>query len=128
MTQVSYEWYAHIADATEELRIQVKRMRREGKKPSDFGLYVKAHPDTLTVTAVNKMYHTESRPFSISYDGKLIESYILPESGLKTKANRQLLRLAFDSLMGECQFTQDIEGTQSYLFHNVRWMLFTTLY
>ncbi len=121
MSQLSYEWYAYIADATEELRLQVKRMRREGKKPSDFGLYVKAHPDALTVTALNKMYHTESRPFSISYDGKLVETYILPENAAKTQANRQLMQQAFEVLMTRYRHMQDIESTQSYLFYDVQW-------
>lgn len=121
MSQLSYEWYAHIADATEELRLQVKRMRREGKKPIDFGLYVKAHPDTLTVTALNKMYHTESRSFSISYDGKLVETYILPDNPLKTQSNRELLRQAFDRLITQYKYIQDTGGTQSYVFYDVQW-------
>ena len=80
MSDVSYGWYWHIGEAAEELRMQVKRMRREGKKPSDFGLYVKAHPDTLIVTAQNKMHYAANRAFRVSYDGKLMETHILPDS------------------------------------------------
>lgn len=121
MSELSYEWYAYIADATEELRLQVKRMRREGKNPIDFGLYVKAHPDALTVTALNKMYHTESRSFSISYDGKLVETYILPENAEKTENNRQLLRQAFGMLIPQHKYMQDTDGTRSYAAFNVQW-------
>lgn len=121
MSQLSYEWYAHIADATDELRLQVKRMRREGKKPIDFGLYVKAHPDALTVTALNKMYHTQTRSFSISYDGKLVETYILPENVAKTQNNRQLLQQSFNILISQHNYMQDIEETRSYLVYDVQW-------
>jgi hypothetical protein len=121
MSQLSYEWYAYIADATEELRLQVKRMHRERKKPVDFGLYVRAHPDALTVTALNKMYNTESRPFSISYDGKLVETYILPENAAKTQSNRQLLRRSFDVLITQHNHMHDNDGTRSYLFYDVQW-------
>lgn len=121
MSELSYEWYAHIADATEELRLQIKRMRREGKKPIDFGLYVRAHPDTLIVTALNKMYHTESRSFSVSFDGKLVETYILPENTAKTQGNRQVLEQAFNVLVSEHRHWHDKEGTRSHLFYDVQW-------
>jgi len=78
MSDESRGWYTYIADAIEGLREQIIRMRREGKNPRDFGLYVKAHPDTLMVTALNKMRHTDKRKFDVSYDGKLVETFILP--------------------------------------------------
>jgi Z1 domain len=117
MAQPSYEWYAHIADATEELRHQVKRMRRERKEPIDFGLYVKSHPDTLTVTAANKMYHTESHAFNISYDGKLFETYILPSDQEKTENNRKLIHQMFKSLEGTYRYNK----AQSHIFFDVQW-------
>lgn len=49
------DWYGHISEATDELRAELKRMHRFGKTPKDFGLAVRAHPDSLMVTARNKM-------------------------------------------------------------------------
>lgn len=51
----STQWYGHICDATEELRGELKRMFNLGMTPKDFGLAVRAHPDSLLVTARNKM-------------------------------------------------------------------------
>ncbi len=118
MSDESFDWYAHIAEATEELRQQVKRMRRERKKPGDFGLYVKAHPDTLTVTALNKMYRTEIRSFRTSYDGRLVETYILPESQLKTQTNATLMNVLFDQLQAKSG-VHPVD--RSYLFTGVIW-------
>jgi hypothetical protein len=55
ITPDAQQWYAHIASAAEELRDEVKRMKRADLTPRDFGLKVRSHPDTLIVTARNKM-------------------------------------------------------------------------
>ena len=73
-------------------------MRREGKNPRDFGLYVKAHPDTLMVTALNKMRHTDKRKFDVSYDGKLVETFILPLASDKNADNTHLIRTFYEGL------------------------------
>ena len=68
LTDEASQWYAHITLASEELRQEVKRMRQQGGTPTDFGLKVRAHPDSLIVTAQNKMRQarTIERVFSLS--------------------------------------------------------------
>lgn len=87
----SIEWYAHIATATEELRSQVKQMRRDKLSPKQFGLYVKKHPDQLLITAVNKMRHGEDLVVQQNYCGRLIESDILPFSSSINDKNINLI-------------------------------------
>jgi hypothetical protein len=48
-------WYRHVADATNELKREFTRMRRQRATPAEFGLRVRTHPDTLLITARNKM-------------------------------------------------------------------------
>jgi hypothetical protein len=48
-------WYRHVADATNELKRDFSRMRRQRATPAEFGLRVRTHPDTLLITARNKM-------------------------------------------------------------------------
>lgn len=119
MSEASSGWYSHISEATEELRIQLKRMRREGKKPSDFGLYVRAHPDTLLVTALNKMRHAANRTFQISYDGKLKETHIIPASEERLDNNRNLIKAFFTELESSGEAYKD--STNSYLFRGIDW-------
>ncbi|NOK57934.1 MAG: hypothetical protein GFH27_549287n238 [Chloroflexi bacterium AL-W] len=119
MSDVSYGWYCHISEAADELRMQVKRMRRERKKPSDFGLYVRAHPDTLIVTAQNKMHYAANRAFRVSYDGKLMETHILPDSAEKNDNNRYLLKAFFDDLKKLA--VPHTDKTNSLLFRDVSW-------
>lgn len=87
----SIDWYAHIAEASEELRQQIKRMRRDGLSPKQFGLYVKAHPDRLLITAANKMRSGEKITVSQNFSGKLRESYLLPSDEGINGANEQLI-------------------------------------
>lgn len=97
----SIGWYQHIAKATEELRDRVKQMRQYGKFPKDFGLLVQSHPDSLLVTALNKMRHAEERTFKISYDGMLRETFVLSDNQSIHDANRTLLGELFSQLKSD---------------------------
>lgn len=55
MLQEAASWYSHIAEATEELQRELKRMERMNATPMQFGLAVRSHPSALMVTARNKM-------------------------------------------------------------------------
>ena len=48
-------WYRHVTEATNELKRDFARMRRQRATPEEFGLRVRTHPDTLLITARNKM-------------------------------------------------------------------------
>ena len=55
MPSDAIDWYAHIAEATDELHQELKRMQKARATPADFGLAVRSHPASLMVTARNKM-------------------------------------------------------------------------
>src|SRR3546814_6620617 len=74
LSRDSINWYSHIADAAEELVQQVKRMRRDRLSPKDFGLYVRSHPDSLLITAANKMRSGQEVPVEPSFSGRLRRS------------------------------------------------------
>jgi hypothetical protein len=73
----SVNWYAHIARAAEELTQQIRRMRRDGMSPKQFGLYVLDHPTTLLVTAANKMRTGKKVVLRQNLSGDLVESYVV---------------------------------------------------
>ena len=74
MTEEAIDWYAHISDAIDELRDEFTRMEKAGARPVDFGLKVRAHPESLIVTARNKMKSGVKVKHSVSLAGKLIET------------------------------------------------------
>jgi len=55
MPEEASSWYAHIAEATDELLRELKRMEQSNATPEEFGLAVRSHPSALMVTARNKM-------------------------------------------------------------------------
>jgi len=86
LSRDSINWYSHIADAAEELVQQVKRMRRDRLSPKDFGFYVRSHPDSLLITAANKMRSSEEVTVEQSFSGRLRESYIVStDAGVNTR-------------------------------------------
>jgi len=101
LSEDSINWYAHISDASEELRQQIKQMRKDGLSPTDFGLYVKDHPDRLLVTAANKMRSGENVTVRQNFSGKLRESYILPADESINDKNRILIEEYWKSGFGK---------------------------
>lgn len=89
LSRDSINWYSHIANAAEELTQQVKRMRRDGLSPKQFGLYVMSHPDSLLITAANKMRTGEAVTVNQSYTGQLVESTLLPRDKELNAANEK---------------------------------------
>ena len=55
LTDEARGWYEHVAEATGELKRDFARMKRRQATPREFGLRVRTHPDTLLITARNKM-------------------------------------------------------------------------
>lgn len=92
LSKDSISWYRHIAQASDELRQQIRRMRKVGLSPKDFGLYVQAHPDSLLITAANKMRSGEKITLSQNYTGKLVESTLLPVDPNISSANEALIQ------------------------------------
>jgi Z1 domain len=87
----SINWYKHIALASEELRQQITRMRQADMSPRDFGLYVKSHPDSLMVTAANKMRSGEKVILNQNLTGTLQESWLLPLDPKVNQENEELI-------------------------------------
>jgi hypothetical protein len=73
-------WFSDITQATIDLREQLRRMQDLGQTPAEFGLKVRAHPDSLIVTARNKMRAAQDFVHHISLSGQLLETVrLLPK-------------------------------------------------
>jgi hypothetical protein len=78
MPEEAEGWYAHIAESIEELREELRQMEVAGATPEQFGLKVRSHPDTLFVTARNKMGSGEELRMSIGLSKRFIETTTIP--------------------------------------------------
>jgi hypothetical protein len=98
LTDDAMHWYAHITMATDELRAEFRRMRQQDCTPKDFGLKVRAHPDSLIVTAQNKMRQSKlvERVISINCEG--LETYRLKTNENVLRANKITVEQFLDGL------------------------------
>lgn len=62
--------FRYVAGIVDELRAQLKAMKKQGLTPQDFGLAVRMHPEALLITARNKMKSAEARSYTINIAGK----------------------------------------------------------
>lgn len=82
-------WYAHITQASNELREEISRMNRLGATPKEFGLKVRAHPTALIITARNKMKHSDRIECWITLDGRFFETPRFRSEIEDIRANKQ---------------------------------------
>lgn len=116
LSRDSSDWYSHIAEASEELVQQVKRMRRDKLSPEDFGLYVKSHPDTLLITAANKMRSGEQVTFQQSFAGRLRETSEVSIDHELNKRNLDLITELWKSNFGGVKSDETGKG---FIYRNV---------
>ena len=114
MTQESQGWYKHIAAATEELRDEFRKMDQLKKTPKDFGLCVRNHPESLIVTARNKMRSAKTVIREIDLTGRLIETSRFFTSPEKVKINFDLMVRLRNWLNNNGK--QDVIGDSKHLF------------
>ena len=89
MPEEAQGWYTHIAASIDELRDELARMQSVNATPRDFGLRVRSHPDTLVVTARNKMGSGQPFTVRIGLAGRFVETAILRRDRASLDANRQ---------------------------------------
>lgn len=93
-------WFMHIHQAVEELRTEVQRMERLGMAPRDFGLKVRSHPDSLIVTARNKMRASKEVPHRVDLSSELIETHKVTSVADEAAANFRLLDSFVERIAG----------------------------
>jgi hypothetical protein len=81
-------WYVHVHEAMEDLQAQLRRMELVKATPAQFGLAVRSHPESLIVTARNKMGSGKELPVRVGLAGKLVETTRIRADRLQLMRNR----------------------------------------
>jgi len=82
-------WYSYIHEAMDDLQVQLKRMELAKATPEQFGLAVRSHPESLIVTARNKMGTGREFPMKVGLAGKLIETTRIRMDYVQLDRNRK---------------------------------------
>ena len=99
-----YNWFGHVALASESLRHRITYMQRARLTPMEFRQEVISHPGVMLVTAKNKQRYT--RTLQISWNGQLpaITAFDITSNGISSaKSNLELLSGLADKLIEECE-------------------------
>ena len=104
LTDEADGWYRHVAEATAELKRDFARMKRRKATPREFGLRVRTHPDTLIITARNKMASGVDivGERDISLMGRGIESARLYSDRSRNEENLQISAKFVEKLVSSC--------------------------
>ncbi len=117
MSEEAISWYSHISKATEELRDEFDSMAKAKMTPRDFGLCVRSHPESLIVTARNKMRSGKNVIRQISLEGRLVETATLIKSEEAIQENHKALKQLLKTIP---QKSQPIVNAQpGYLFKDI---------
>ena len=101
MPEEAQGWYDHIAESIDELRDELAHMQSANATPRDFGLKVRSHPDTLVVTARNKIGTGQDHTVLIGLANRFVETAILRRDEVTLGDNlRAVERLADEMRMG----------------------------
>lgn len=116
MTEEASSWYAHISRVTEELREEFSRMEKAKMTPKDFGLCVRSHPETLIVTARNKMRSSRYVIRQVSLEGRLVETSVLLKTPNVIINNRKALEQLIEKISDTVPETV---GQPGFLYRNI---------
>ncbi len=111
-------WYQHIAEVVEELKEDLKELQLSKRPPKDYGLRIRTHPESLLITARNKMQNTGEiiEFFNVCYSGQLIETRLISTDKNDIRGNFEIFEKHLWDLSGLYTYTPN---KNNYLFSNV---------
>lgn len=119
MPRDAVAWYAHIADATNELHRELHKMQNVGATPKQFGLAVRSHPSALMVTARNKI-GSGKKSIAVGLSSSFVETSRLSRRPVDITKNRETTKLFLSSLRNNGFTPENAEKVSlGYLLKNV---------
>ena len=117
----SAEWYRDIAEATEELKDEIKKMRAAELTPNDFGLRVRDDSDDLGITARNKMRYTSNHIEQLSFEGRVFDTPYLSSDPIRCKKNANVTKGFINKLIiaGYGFERQNVDNRKLYISPDV---------
>lgn len=104
MTLEAQAWFSHISDVVDELRFDIRIMHANRRPPKSFGMRVRSHPETLLVTARNKMRNAKEVDVALSFSAYKAETPFIHSDEIKSATNLQLTARFFSSLAKPSEF------------------------
>ena len=116
MPRDAVRWYTHIAEATDELHFELKRMQKARLTPEQFGLAVRSHPSSLMVTARNKL-GSGQRTVQVGLSSQFVETARLETSPKSIANNRDTVARLLSDV--KVRIDEPFNVNDGYLFKDV---------
>lgn len=118
MGEDAIDWYGYITDAVNELKDELRKMKRQNQTPEEFGLKVRQAPGSLLITAHNKMRTATSVKRPITVSGRMIETPRLKGDSISIQENATLCKSFIESISADIQYEYD-DFTKAFIWRNV---------
>ena len=107
-----FNWFGHVANASESLRNRVFEMNRNDLTPLQYKQQILSHPGMMLVTALNKQRHARSVRITFSQELVQITSFDLTNDGLKKQESNWLNIRSFYDKLSAVHDVVDIRGAR----------------
>lgn len=84
--------FRYVASIVDDLRGQLRSMKKQGLTPQDFGLMVRMHPETLKITATSKMGGAEAKAWTVDIAARMIETTTIESNSTTIAKNVEAAR------------------------------------
>lgn len=98
MSEKAAGWYKFVADSTADLFDELRNMRQVQRTPKNYGLRIRQSPDSLIVTARNKMGTGTKLTAPIDLNNGFVETIAFDRRVEAIEANREAVRHLLSSL------------------------------
>ncbi|MDH6536929.1 Z1 domain-containing protein [Aurantimicrobium minutum] len=106
--------FAHVADTLQDLRLEIAKMRQNHMTPAEFGLAIMNHPDSLLITARNKMLTAKfGQKKTISLRGRSLESPKLSKDEEVTLKNFEATEQIVEELTSKYGIAKPFEASSA---------------
>ena len=119
LTPMTESYFAHISNAVEELREELKEMFAANLTPKEFGLKVRTHPGALLITARNKMRASETLLHRTDLSGRLVETYVVDLKPEHRKNNLNLFNEISEKLQKKQKAQYSEASSNNYAWTHV---------
>ena len=99
MSDKAAGWYKFVADSTADLFDELRNMRQVKKTPKNYGLKIKQSPDSLIVTARNKMGTGTKLDAPIDLNNGFVETIAFDRSVDVVQQNKSAIEVLLDKIM-----------------------------
>lgn len=84
--------FRYVKGIVDELRGQLRAMKKQGLTPEDFGLMVRMHPETLKITSTAKQGAAEAKAWTVDIAGRRTETTMVDSDPETIRKNIEAVR------------------------------------